>query len=72
MGETYRTDSIPDQWELYDLTNDPIESLNLWNEPKVKEVFNYMKQRLNQERLYSFRNEITLGPMQRGNHQKRS
>ena len=35
------------------MTNDPIESLNLWNEPKVKEVFNYMKQRLNQERLYS-------------------
>ncbi len=62
MGETYRTDSIPDQWELYDLTNDPIESLNLWNEPKVKEVFNYMKQRLNQERLYSLPKRNNPGP----------
>ncbi|MEG3585911.1 MAG: DJ-1/PfpI family protein, partial [Actinomycetota bacterium] len=53
MGETYRTDTIPDQYELYDLTNDPIESINLWNEPKVSDVFEYMKRRLNQERLYS-------------------
>jgi len=53
MGETYRTDTIPDQYELYDLTNDPIESVNLWNEPTVSEVFDYMKRRLNQERFHS-------------------
>ncbi|MEG3585802.1 MAG: sulfatase-like hydrolase/transferase, partial [Actinomycetota bacterium] len=53
MGETYRTDTIPDQYELYDLTNDPIESVNLWNEPMVSEVFDYMKRRLNQERFHS-------------------
>ena len=26
LGETYRTTKIPDQFELYDLTNDPTES----------------------------------------------
>ena len=31
---------IPDQFELYDLTNDPTESKNLWKDPKVKEVLN--------------------------------
>ena len=53
MGETYRTNAIPDQYELYDLTNDPIESVNLWKEPKAKVVLDYMKQRLNQERFQS-------------------
>ena len=28
-SDTYRTEPIPDQWELYDLTVDPIEVNNL-------------------------------------------
>ena len=50
MGETYRTDPLPDQWELYDLTNDPIESQNLCHDPEAAEVFDYMKRRLSQEK----------------------
>jgi hypothetical protein len=34
-GSTYRTESLADEWELYDLTNDPIEHHNRWNDPAV-------------------------------------
>ena len=29
----YRTDPLHDQWELYDLTADPIEARNRWSDP---------------------------------------
>ncbi len=29
-GWRYRLDPLPDEWELYDLTDDPIESANRW------------------------------------------
>ena len=51
FGDTYRTEPLPDQWELYNLTNDPIEAKNLWNEPSSIEVFNFMKKRLSEEAL---------------------
>jgi arylsulfatase A-like enzyme/putative intracellular protease/amidase len=62
MGETYRIDKIPDQYELYDLTNDPTESINLWKDPKISEVFDYMKRRLSSERLQSIPKRNTPRP----------
>ncbi len=50
-GNEYRTEILPDQWELYDLTKDPIESQNLWNDPTKKEVFQYLQERLREEAL---------------------
>jgi len=62
MGETYRITKIPDQYELYDLTNDPTESINLWKEPKAKDVFEYMKRRLDKERIISLPKRNTPRP----------
>lgn len=31
-GDAYRTDPLDDQWELYDLTADPIEAYNRWTD----------------------------------------
>jgi arylsulfatase A-like enzyme len=30
-GDRYRAQPLPDEWELYDLTGDPIEAVNLWD-----------------------------------------
>jgi len=37
-GPGYRTEPIPDQWELYDLTNDPAEATNLAHDPGWAEM----------------------------------
>lgn len=50
MGDTYRTEPLPDQWELYDLTTDPIESVNRWNDPAAGDVFEALRTRLGAER----------------------
>ncbi|MCP3991870.1 MAG: sulfatase-like hydrolase/transferase, partial [Actinomycetia bacterium] len=34
-GLTYRTEPLPDQWELYDLETDPIEADNRWKDPSA-------------------------------------
>jgi putative intracellular protease/amidase len=49
-GDTFRTAVLPDQWELYDLDDDPIEANNRWNDPSVASVFAHMKTVLKQER----------------------
>ena len=49
-GDTYRTEPLPDQWELYDLADDPIEATNRWNDPHSAEVFDLLKSRLAAER----------------------
>ncbi len=49
-GEVYRTEPLPDQWELYDLDADPIEAHNRWADPSAKEVFAELEQRLAVER----------------------
>ena len=33
-GDAYRTAPVPDQWELYDLDADPIETVNRWHDPR--------------------------------------
>lgn len=49
-AETYRTEPLPDQWELYDLDADPIEAENRWNDPDAAIVFALLVDRLAAER----------------------
>ncbi len=46
----YRTEALDDQWELYDLTMDPIEAVNLWNSPNHSSVFVQLQTLLAAER----------------------
>ena len=39
-----------DQWELYDLENDAIETNNVYNEPEFQEIVTEMKIKLKQTR----------------------
>lgn len=48
-GEVYRTEPLPDQWELYDLEADPIEADNRWRDPGAASVFDVMNERLRAE-----------------------
>ncbi len=50
-GPAYRTEPLPDQWELYDLTDDPIEAVNRWDDPGALAVFDYLRGTLAAERL---------------------
>ncbi len=50
VGEVYRTEPLPDQWELYDLDADPIEMHNRWADPSAQEVFAEMTERLADQR----------------------
>ncbi len=50
-GPAYRTEPLPDQWELYDLADDPIEAVNRWNDPDALAVFDYLRGTLAAERL---------------------
>jgi arylsulfatase A-like enzyme/putative intracellular protease/amidase len=50
-GEVYRTEPLPDQWELYDLDADPIEAHNRWADPEAESVFAVLAERLAAERV---------------------
>ena len=52
-GDTYRTSPLDDQWELYDLTDDPIESVNRWDDPALHELRGYLRMRLKESRAAS-------------------
>jgi hypothetical protein len=41
---------LDDQWELYDLTADPIESDNRWTDPTLYELRQYLRTQLKQAR----------------------
>jgi arylsulfatase A-like enzyme len=50
-GEAYRTDPLDDQWELYDLTLDPIEADNRWTDPGLHELRQHLRMGLKQARV---------------------
>ena len=49
-GPAYRTEPLPDQWELYDLDTDPIEAENRWRHLAAGAVFAHLVERLSAER----------------------
>ena len=52
-GDVYRTSPLDDQWELYDLTADPIEADNRWADPALLEVRGYLRMQLKESRAAS-------------------
>ncbi len=49
-GPTHRAHVLPDEWELYDLTTDPVERHNLWDEPCTAATRTILTARLTTER----------------------
>ncbi|WP_183504515.1 MULTISPECIES: sulfatase-like hydrolase/transferase [unclassified Mycolicibacterium] len=49
-GEVYRTSPLDDQWELYDLTDDPIEAVNRWSDPALHDLRAQLRTQLKQVR----------------------
>lgn len=53
-GETWREEVLADEWELYDLTDDPEEVTNLVHrcehDPRIAAIFDLLKTRLEAER----------------------
>jgi arylsulfatase A-like enzyme len=52
-GEAYRTSPLDDQWELYDLTEDPIEAVNRWTDPHLHELRRHLRAQLKHVRAQS-------------------
>ena len=52
-AEMYRTSPLDDQWELYDLTADPAEAENRWDDPALHELRGYLRMRLKEIRAES-------------------
>ena len=49
-GDRYRDQALDDEWELYDLTDDPIESVNCWDSV-ADDVRSRLSDRLRSERV---------------------
>jgi arylsulfatase A-like enzyme len=47
---SYRSEVLPDEWELYDLTSDPSESNNLAGRQETNELLGYLQAGLESER----------------------
>ncbi len=52
-GDAYRTSPLDDQWELYDLTTDPIEAQNRWDDPELHDLRQHLRMQLKQARASS-------------------
>jgi len=52
-GDVFRSEPLPDQWELYDLTADPVEADNRWHDPDAATVFEHLRTVLKHERARS-------------------
>ena len=52
-GRAYRSSPVEDQWELYDLTADPIEAVNRWNDPDLGELRRQLRAQLTEVRAES-------------------
>ncbi len=49
-AQQYRSDVLDDQWELYDLTGDPAEAVNRWEDPSLHELRAQLRTQLKQVR----------------------
>jgi arylsulfatase A-like enzyme/putative intracellular protease/amidase len=49
-GTHYRREPLPDEWELYDLGDDPGESVNRASDDKYQQVLEHLQHRLKEER----------------------
>jgi arylsulfatase A-like enzyme len=49
-AQRYRSDVLDDQWELYDLTGDPAEAVNRWEDPSLHELRALLRTQLKQVR----------------------
>lgn len=49
-AQRYRSDVLDDQWELYDLTGDPAEAVNRWEDPALHELRALLRMQLKQVR----------------------
>ena len=58
-GPTFRTTPLVDEWELYDLDDDPIEAVNRATDPDAVAVVAHLRERLELERTVAIpqRNE---------------
>jgi arylsulfatase A-like enzyme len=61
-GEAYRTDPLDDQWELYDLTADPVEAYNRWPDPDLHDLRTHLRMQLKQVRASSVPERNTPWP----------
>ncbi|MBU8830539.1 sulfatase-like hydrolase/transferase [Mycolicibacterium goodii] len=52
-GDVYRSNPLDDQWELYDLTADPVEAVNRWGDPELHDVRQFLWAQLKQVRVAS-------------------
>jgi hypothetical protein len=52
-GPVYRSDPLDDQWELYDLGEDPIEARNRWADPDLHELRAHLRAQLKHVRTES-------------------
>jgi arylsulfatase A-like enzyme/putative intracellular protease/amidase len=52
-GPTYRTEPVPDQWELYDQDADPLEAVNRVDDPGAADVLGQLRHRLKEVRAAS-------------------
>ncbi len=49
-GAAYRTAPLDDQWELYDLSADPVESTNRWNDADLDDLKEHLRMTMKQQR----------------------
>lgn len=52
-GDAYRMSPVDDQWELYDLSADPVESCNRWSDPELDELLTHLRIELKQAQAES-------------------
>ncbi len=52
-GDVYRSTPLDDQWELYNLTTDPIEADNRCDDPELYELRQHLRTRLKEARATS-------------------
>ena len=52
-GDVYRSSPLDDQWELYDLTIDPVEADNRWDDASLHDLRQHLRMRLKESRAQS-------------------